>query len=47
VCSFSDWIHPLFTRRMERAEESYQRKRDKELQDFFKSDLWDSDAVGV
>jgi DNA polymerase elongation subunit (family B) len=48
LCVFiNDWINPLFTRRMERAEESYQRKRDKEMQTFFESDLWDSDAVGA
>ena len=47
LCVFiEDWIHPLFTRRMARAEESYQRKREKEMQTFFDSDLWDSEAVG-
>lgn len=47
LCVFiSDWTHPLFTRRMERAEAAYQRKRDQELDKFFKSDLWDSEAVG-
>lgn len=47
LCIFiSDWMHPLFTRRMERAEEVYQKKKEVELQKFFKSDLWDSDSVG-
>jgi len=48
LCIFiRDWTHPLFTRRMERAEEAYQKKKDMELQKFFKSDNWDSEAVGI
>lgn len=48
LCIFiADWEHPLFTRRMERAEEKMLQKREEELQKFFKSDLWDSDAVGL
>jgi DNA polymerase elongation subunit (family B) len=47
LCIFiDDWKHPLFTRRMERAEEKYQKKREQELQKFFDSDLFDSESVG-
>jgi hypothetical protein len=48
LCIFiKDWEHPLFTRRMERASDAYQKKRDRELQEFLSSDLFDSEAVGI
>ena len=41
-----DWVHPKFTRRLKRAEEKYEKEQDQELDKFFESDLFDSDAVG-
>jgi len=41
-----DWQHPKFIRRQQKAKDAYERQQDKIMQTFFKSDLWDSEAVG-
>ena len=41
-----NWRHPLHLRRKQRAQDTYEHQQEKEQQTFFKSDLWDSEAVG-
>lgn len=40
------WRHPLHLKRKQRAQDNYERQQEKQQQKFFKSDLWDSEAVG-